>query len=324
MDDPFQTPQSPNDNRDPEKKPEYPITAGEITRVILATLLILVAGFVLVALLVFSGVLTGGKPLTQETLDAWTSEGLTSLPTSIKVAAMVVQFGFIIPAWIFLRRKSLSRRTYFRIQPVPITMLFYSVLIGLGVALIGDELNRLVALLMPVPEAMFEGVEQTLSMKTMADYLTMGLTVVLIAPIIEEMLFRGFFQRYFEATRGVTAGVLTTSALFAAYHFNLYWLIPILVMATIMGAMAWRAESVLPSIAVHATNNFIGLLAANTWGSQDPEWYAANGHLKPLILLVALGALVLGLRLFFAQAQEKGLGGHGPGGDSGHHIDTEV
>lgn len=324
MQDPDQRPQGPNGDGNHRKKSDYPISSGDITRVILATLFILIGGFALVALLVMSGLLTGGQPLDEQTLESWTSEGLTSLPTGLKVAAMVVQFAFIIPAWLFLRRRQLSPQTYFRFHSIPVNLVIYSIMVGVGVALIGDELNRLVGMLIPIPEELFEGVDRALAMKSTADYLTMGLTVVLIAPVIEEMLFRGFFQRYFEATRGVTSGVLATSALFAAYHFNLYWLIPILVMATVMGAMAWRAESVLPSVIVHSVNNSIGLYASNTWGTEDPVWYAAHGHLKPLVLLVGVGALVFGLRLFFAEARARGLGGHGPGGDSGHHVDTSV
>lgn len=310
------------ENQEPPR-PKYPIGPSDITRVILATLLILVAGFIVVALLTMTGLLTGGKPPTPDSLEEWTKEGITSLPIGLKIMAMVVQAALIIPVLLFLRNRKLSPYVFLRIRPVPFSMIFYAVIVGFGIAVLGDEINRLVGLLIPMPDDMFEGLAQALTLKSTADVLTMGVTVVVLAPVIEEMIFRGFFQRYFEATRGVTSGVLVASALFAVYHFNLYWLIPILVMSTVMGAMVWRAESVFPSIMVHATNNLISLVTANLWGTKDPSWYAWKGHVSPWLLLVAIGLLYVALRQYFAIAQEKGIGGYGPGGTGGH-LDTRA
>jgi len=311
------------ENQQPQR-PKYPVSPGDIVRVILATLLVLVAGFTVVALLTVSGVLTGGKPPTPEHLEEWTKNGISSLPLALKVMAMVVQAALIVPVLLFLRNHKLSPYIFLRIRPVPLSLLFYSVVVGFAIAVIGDEISRLVGLVLPMPEDMFEGLARALRLNSWADVLTMGVTVALLAPVVEELIFRGFFQRYFEATRGVTSGVLAASALFAAYHFNLYWMIPILLMATVMGAMAWRAESVLPSVTVHATNNVLGLVTANVWAAGDPAWYTFKGHVNPWIILLAIVLLIVALRRFFSTAEMKGLGGHGPRGDSGGHLDTKA
>jgi membrane protease YdiL (CAAX protease family) len=312
-----------SDNQKPQR-PAYPIGPGDITRVILATLLILIAGFTVVALLTMTGILTGGEPPTPEHLENWTKNGISSLPLGLKLMAMVVQVALIIPVLLFLRNHKLSYFVFLRVRPVPISLLFYSVIVGFAIAVIGDEINRLIGLVLPMPEELFEGLAQAMTLKTTSDVLTLGITVAVLAPVVEEMIFRGFFQRYFEATRGVTSGVLVASALFAVYHFNLYWLIPILLMSTVMGAMVWRAESVFPSITVHATNNVIGLVTANLWGTTDPSWYAFKGQVSPWMILLALVLLVVSLRQYFSIAQAKGLGGHSPRGDTGGHLDTRA
>ncbi|GBE29301.1 MAG TPA: CPBP family intramembrane metalloprotease [Bacteroidetes bacterium] len=319
--DPFSNGQPPSISK---KADEYPISGKDVLVVVISTLLILFVGFVIIGSIAAVGLMDESGEVDMDQVQEWSNGNFDSLPTSVKAAAMVTQLILIVPAWVFIRRRKLKVSTFLRINPVPVQLLSYSLLIGLGVAVIGDEISRLVDLVFPFPAEMAYGIQRMMQMDTMVDFLTMGLTVVLIAPIVEEMLFRGFFQRYFEAKRGVTSGVMVTSALFAMYHFNIYWLIPILLMATVMGAMAWRAESVMPSIIVHMTNNSLGLIAANVYGETEPEWFTLGGHVHPLILLSAAVALVYGLRKFFQLSDAKGLGGHGPGGSVGKNLNSEA
>ncbi|MCB2198326.1 CPBP family intramembrane metalloprotease [bacterium] len=313
-------------NQSNQEKPyglHYPISGMDVIRVIAATLLILFAGFVVVSIVGYMYMAADGTPPTEEELTTMAEGGLASLPFGLKALAMVVQALLVVPAVYFLRKRDLSIRTYLRIHPVPTNLWMLSIGVGVTIGIIGDEISRIVNMFLPMPEDMLLGIEQLVQLNSVGDVLTMGLTVALIAPIGEELLFRGFFQRYFEAKRGVTSGVLTASAIFAAYHFNVYWLIPILLMATVMGAMAWRTESILPSIVVHATNNTASLVAANLM-TDEPSWYSMGDHVSPLILLPAIILLVLFLRSFFRQAERLGLGGHGPHGDVGTRVNEVI
>ncbi len=320
-----ESPNPPEDEPPGEKQPRrpYPISGREIGLIVLLTLVILLVGTLLASAL---GVLSMGEEamdIDEEMVGEWASGNLESLPLSMKLMAMLIQLLIVVPALVMVSRKRLSVPVFFRLRPVPLEMIGLSLLIGLGVTVVGDEIGRLVNLVLPLPEEMAAGIQRMLKLNSWADLLTMGLTVAIIAPLAEEMLFRGFFQRYFEANRGVTTGVLLTSGLFAAYHFNLYWLIPILLMATVMGALAWRAESIVPTFIVHATNNTSGLAVANLYES-DPSWYVMGGHVAPWVLLVALGVMVWALRRFFVVADQLGMGGHGPSGGVGRHVNRSV
>lgn len=310
-------------NRQNEYGLHYPIGGMDVVRVIAATLLILFAGFVVVSIVGYLYMTADGTPPTEEELTAMAEGGLATLPLGLKALAMAVQALLVVPAIYFLRKRKLSIQTYLRIHPVPSQLWLLSIGVGVTIGVIGDEISRIVNMFLPMPEDMLLGIEQLVQLNSIGDVLTMGLTVALIAPIGEELLFRGFFQRYFEAKRGVTSGVLTASAIFAAYHFNIYWLIPILLMATVMGAMAWRTESVLPSIVVHATNNTASLVTANLM-TEEPGWYTMGGHVSPLLLVPAIILLVLFLRSFFMQSERLGLGGHGPHGDVGTRVNEVI
>lgn len=113
--------------------------------------------------------------------------------------------------------------------------------------------------------------------------LIFAFAVVLVAPIVEESLFRGLLQGALESrVRGWLAIVLAALP-FALLHgpdpaiFFLFWSLPV-------GWVTWRTGSIRPAIIVHAVNNLVGavgILAADQIdrGSLEPEegavWFAA-------------------------------------------------
>lgn len=197
-------------------------------------------------------------------------------------------------------------------------------LIGVAFTVVGDELTRMVDMIKPIPDAVQNNLYQMLSWNNAGDFITIFLTLCIAAPLVEEALFRGFLQRWFERHRGVTSGVLATSALFALVHANLYFLIPILLLAIILGAMAWRVESILPSMIVHAVNNSFGFIGASVYGKEDPAWYTLGDHVAPWWFIGAVVILYFTLRTFFRTAEELKIGGHGPHGDSGANINLSA
>ncbi len=306
-------------NRDEGEK----ISGWDILRIILATILILAVGAIAVASIgLFELMQRGGLP-DSEQIEEWAEGELSTLPASVKFLGMVVQASLILPLVLFLRKRKLSLRTHLRLHPVPIRLIGYSVLIGIAIAVLGDEVSRIMDFILPVPPEQFESLIGMMRIGGFIDLITIGLTVALIAPLVEEALFRGFFQRFFEKRRGVTSGVLLASGLFALYHFNVYFLIPILLMATVLGAMAWRSESVLPPAVAHSVNNCLGLIDANT-DQVDQGLYTLGGHVAPWWVIFTLLLLIWSLRNFFTHAEAYGLGGHGPSGDSGSNVNMTV
>jgi membrane protease YdiL (CAAX protease family) len=84
--------------------------------------------------------------------------------------------------------------------------------------------------------------------------------VVLVAPFIEEMFFRGYLFKLLEDKLGANPAVLLTAVLFAAAHFNPYTFLPILLMGAVMGWSRKRSGSIVPSLVLHVTNNLIAVL----------------------------------------------------------------
>lgn len=90
------------------------------------------------------------------------------------------------------------------------------------------------------------------------------LATVILAAVLEEIVFRGILSRTLEATRlGFLGGAGLSSALFALLHVQ-YGATGQLVVFALGFTFAWiraRYDSIWPSIAAHAFNNAVALLA---------------------------------------------------------------
>ena len=245
--------------------------------------------FILVTLsLLFSGLLTSALILL---LDPTDQDVL--LPASLILGELLL----IVPLIWILTKNSENLTQALRFNRVSRHTLLLSFVFSLGVVVLVDELDRLIALIMPPPQ-WFDQLGQFLSVD---DPLTLGLVflgAVPLAAFSEEILFRGFLQQVLEKQwEDVTKAVLMGSLFFAAVHLIPYWAIQIYLLGVVMGYMAWVSNSIFPSVILHGVNNGIAFSFAN-WGEAFEGWYSWNGHVSPIILLIGGTMVVFGLQQF--------------------------
>jgi membrane protease YdiL (CAAX protease family) len=85
--------------------------------------------------------------------------------------------------------------------------------------------------------------------------------IVLVAPVAEEVFFRGYMLRFMERRLGFRAGLLLSSVVFAAIHLNPSGLPVYMVIAMVMALVYRRSRNLLSPIVAHATLNGTVLLA---------------------------------------------------------------
>lgn len=92
-------------------------------------------------------------------------------------------------------------------------------------------------------------------------------TVILIIPVLEELLFRGFLQVWLKSLLGTTKAILLTSVVFAIFHFsasqgieNVEILLSLFILSCYLGFVRERQNSLLSSIALHTTFNTISII----------------------------------------------------------------
>ena len=90
------------------------------------------------------------------------------------------------------------------------------------------------------------------------------LSIVALAvwtPFAEELFFRGFVFRGLANRWGNGAGLVLSAVVFAAMHYHIGLLLPILVTGLLLGGLYWRTGSLWSSIVVHAIQNGVATIA---------------------------------------------------------------
>jgi len=86
------------------------------------------------------------------------------------------------------------------------------------------------------------------------------LIAVVLAPLAEEVVFRGVLLSAFDLRWGATAGIVVSSALFAAMHVTPFAIPPIFVLSLVLGWLFERTRSLTVCVVAHAVFNGSGLV----------------------------------------------------------------
>jgi len=89
------------------------------------------------------------------------------------------------------------------------------------------------------------------------------LTVVVVAPIGEETLFRGFlFRGWHRSPRDAWAVIIVTALLWAVVHlqYDLYYMAQVFAYGLVLGWFRWATGSTILTILLHGLINFEGMV----------------------------------------------------------------
>lgn len=87
------------------------------------------------------------------------------------------------------------------------------------------------------------------------------LSAIFMAPLYEEIMFRGLVFPYLVKRVGLAQGILLVSVLFAVMHFHLPSFAPLVLLSAILCLAYWRSGSLWISIGVHTLFNTVSILA---------------------------------------------------------------
>lgn len=92
-------------------------------------------------------------------------------------------------------------------------------------------------------------------------YIALTIVVVVGAPIVEELFFRGLVLRSLQRRFGDTWAVLGSALLFGLAHFEWLQLPPLIALGIILGAMAVKTKRLGLAIFTHAGFNLVTMVA---------------------------------------------------------------
>ncbi len=227
------------------------------------------------------------------------SGALLLLPPPASVAAMLLLSWLVLDGLLRRRKPDRRRRAaLLRLRPLP-RQAWAWLLAAVPVSfVVQSSLGVVWGGLVPVPPEALNPFLEVWAKP--GGPLAVALYAVLLAPVMEEVVFRGVVQGRLERRHGAGVALATASALFALMH-ALPPVLPLLLSLGLTFGFAVRAtRSLLAAVLLHVTHNALTLAAHELAGPVETQatiwetgptatWWAALGLLA---LSVAAGAWV--------------------------------
>ena len=248
------------------------------------------AAFGIVVVSILSAFLVGGIIL---------GIGLSNPDSSQKfytfISFIIGQGFMLVPLiWFLLSRKQPITQTL-RLNPISPVLAGLTAILSFGIIVLSDELDRIIQIFVPAPEYIVD-LSGLLQPDTLIGYFLLFIAVGIIAPLGEELLFRGFLQQFLEKHwQDITRAILITALFFATIHMNPYWFLQIYLLGILLGFLSWKTGSVFPPLILHGMNNSFAMLFSFS-DIDEGSFYIWNGHVAPWILILALGSVIFGFR----------------------------
>lgn len=179
---------------------------------------------------------------------------------------VITQVTKLILVGIFVKIRSKNCDDYIKIGSLKKDA-YKLVIIGLGLAGFG---NLLVSAIMKIFEDnayvnnVIETLNQALSFSNNYEYALMIFSVVILAPILEEYLFRGIL--FAELKKSHKAKIIITALTFAIYHLNLIQGLNTLFIGLVLGYIYYYRRNIKEVILVHMVNNLVAVFPNEVLG----------------------------------------------------------
>jgi len=203
---------------------------------------------------------------------------------------------FLVALARFYRKRKLSFKEAAGLVRTDLTPTQYAMFAGLGVA----ANLFFVILLNLLPGFVTAGYRVSIEALTSRGMLMNALSVLIYAPIAEEIIFRGICLKYLRDVMKPYHAAAVLSVVFGLLHMPPIWILYTMLMGFAFSVIAIREGSIIPAIVTHSAFNASSLalyLAATRSGLDWPF-----GLPLPVILLIlalaGAAAAVLGIKLY--------------------------
>jgi membrane protease YdiL (CAAX protease family) len=180
--------------------------------------------------------------------------GSIVLLTSLQLSLLVVAAGFVAGPHALVGLRLLPARSVLR-----------AALIGIGLAIpawIGGTLLTVIASLLLRLVGITPTVQPAERAIGLVDPALIALTFVVIAPVAEEIFFRGIVFNAWEREYGTPRALIGSALLFAVVHASLVAFVPILGLGLALALVYRWTRNLAAPIALHATFNAISVAIA--------------------------------------------------------------
>ena len=213
-----------------------------------------------------------------------------------KYMGLITVFGCGIVFSLVLSYKSLTYAQLFHPSLYPVTATIKPLLLPLllttaGSVILATEVNNILVHTFPMSQSELEMFIEMVSGGAIS-----VITLCVIAPFVEEMLFRGLFLRGFLFNYSPARSIVLASLLFGLAHLNVYQFVVASILGLLSGWLYVATRSLWPAILEHAIYN-AGVMLYYAQSDQDlmaAPMSSIPVH-SPAILVAAVAAFGAGL-----------------------------
>ena len=197
--------------------------------------------------------------------------GINDQPPGVTIAATVVQdLALVGAAVVFARMTTRPRPADFGLRAVSLRPAAKWMAIGWGAFFAFSVIWAAVLNLDQTDDLPKElGADKN----HVAALVAVGVLVCVVAPICEELFFRGFFFTALRNWHGTWLAVVLTGIVFGGIHAGSApagFLVPLMVLGGALCVIYWKTGSLLPCISLHALNNALAFGVSQHWGWEVP------------------------------------------------------
>jgi membrane protease YdiL (CAAX protease family) len=220
------------------------------------------------------------------------ARGILSMePRQLTGLIMVLANGLVFT--LLMHYKGLTYRELFHASSssvaATLVMLVPAIVMIIPALLIADTwLQELLVWLFPLSRW-----EEATFMEMASGSFAMVVYVCILAPVLEEMLFRGIILRSFLQQYSKWAAIVGSATLFGVAHMNLYQYVTALIIGLVLGWLYERTRSLLPCIALHAAYNTSVTLLDDAGNTREGIGISPSFYWVAALVFGVVGTLIL-------------------------------
>lgn len=159
----------------------------------------------------------------------------------------------LIASTRYLKRRKIANQDEYLIkqEKISIPILLSLIAFLLLIIIFTDPIDNL----LPVPDWFNEIMSKFFS-KDIYSFIT----VVIMAPILEELILRGVILDGFLKSYNPRKAILLSAFAFGLFHLNPWQFVPAFIGGLYLGWIYYRTQSIIPCIVIHSVNNLTAFL----------------------------------------------------------------
>jgi len=191
-------------------------------------------------------------------IHSYTASDIFNVPAdSFASIAILTVFSFaavIFPGYILGRR---SARTVFPVKAPSPLLLLYSLILTIGLVILLSEVDNIIRNNVSVPDFFSQMLLDLLTGNTVFQT---ALLIGVIAPITEELLFRGVILNGLVQRHTRKTAILVSALLFSLFHINPLQMTGAFIAGIFLAWILLKTDNILYAIYIHAVFNLFPLI----------------------------------------------------------------